>query len=164
MAARLSVRRQSLVVLAVLIMRAAGAGGQTPARPVPDELAVLMKKARTSGAIVASCKGTIIDRGRASWAVAIVSEPGGGVYAAVSSDGNAIELARFAGGAELSCYEPSQARKLNTTIKRSETIAGAVDPVSDTTVVCGFIEDTRAVCWQYSPRLKQFVVVGGWIT
>ena len=31
-------------------------------------------------------------------------------------------------------------------------------------VICAFVEDTRAVCWQYSPDAPAFVEVAGWVT
>jgi hypothetical protein len=37
-------------------------------------------------------------------------------------------------------------------------------PRFNTTVVCGFLEDTVAECWQYSPDDRAFVKVGGWTT
>ena len=82
----------------------------------------------------------------------------------VEPDAGVFELGGFKGGAELSCYSPAEARKVNVTIRRSETIQGSITPEYPTTVACGFVEDTTAVCWQYSPLKRAFVKVGGWVT
>ena len=50
------------------------------------------------------------------------------------------------------------------TIKQSETIEGSLAPHFNTTVVCGFVEATQAVCWQYASRVRRFIVVGRWRT
>ncbi len=65
---------------------------------------------------------------------------------------------------ELACYTAADARKLNESIRRSATISGSVTPAFATTVVCAFVEDTSAVCWQYSAKARAFVKVGDWQT
>jgi hypothetical protein len=87
-----------------------------------------------------------------------------GRYKVVGDGGVSFDLAGYAGRPELSCYTPQAARKLNSTIAVSETVRGSVKPRWRTTVVCGFVEETRAVCWQYSPKDKRFIQVGSWIT
>lgn len=82
----------------------------------------------------------------------------------LQADATAIELALFTREPDLSCYSRADAEKLNATIAQSQTISGAVAPRWDTAVICAFVEDTTAVCWQYSPADKAFVKVGGWIT
>jgi hypothetical protein len=39
-----------------------------------------------------------------------------------------------------------------------------VAPAFSTTVVCGFVEETSAVCWQYSPAARAFIKIGEWQT
>jgi hypothetical protein len=51
-----------------------------------------------------------------------------------------------------------------TVVSQSSTILGQIVKRFDTTVVCGFLEDTVAECWQYSPDDRAFVEVGGWTT
>ena len=75
-----------------------------------------------------------------------------------------MELAPFKGAPELACYTPAEARKIDETIRQSATISGKVAPMFATTVVCGFVEDTTAMCWQYSPKTRAFVKVGEWQT
>jgi hypothetical protein len=88
----------------------------------------------------------------------------GGRYVAIHADGRVSELASFRTSADLTCYTPAEARRIDTTIRQSETIQGAVRPRWNTTVVCGFLDDTSAVCWQYSTAQRRFVEVGRWIT
>ena len=128
------------------------------AQPVPAELSALLEKARL-GSPVAWCRGEFRSGRPAAYVVAVP-----GRYLVVESDALVTELASFTGGAELSCYTPAEARKLHRTIAQSETIQGRIIPRWRTTVVCGFVEDTRAVCWQYSPRDRRFVKVGEWVT
>ena len=85
-------------------------------------------------------------------------------YVVLHADGRSEILAVYAGRPDLSCYSRRQAEELNASIRTSETIEGGLTPRWDTTVVCGFIHDTEAVCWQYSPSEKKFVQVGGWTT
>lgn len=85
-------------------------------------------------------------------------------YVVIESDATAHELSAYKGGADIACYAPAEVKGLNATIAASETIHGKVNPRWSTTMVCGFVEDTEAVCWQYSPAESRFVTVGGWIT
>ena len=79
-------------------------------------------------------------------------------------DATVEALASFTGRAALSCYSRAEAEQLNVTIARSETIAGHVTPRWNTTVVCGFVDETTSVCWQYSPADGAFIKVGEWVT
>ena len=76
----------------------------------------------------------------------------------------AIELASFSGAADLACYSLVEAKRLNESIVGSKTIHGGISPILNTTVVCGFVDNTSAVCWQYSPAQSAFVKVGEWVT
>ena len=82
----------------------------------------------------------------------------------VEADATVSELGAFTGLADLSCYTAAEARNVNATIRRSNTVQGAIAPEHPTTVVCAFVENTSAVCWQYSPVTRAFVKVGGWVT
>jgi hypothetical protein len=112
---------------------------------------------------VAWCRGEFRGARHSGYALALASDSGGR-YLVLEPDGKVFALASFTGGAELSCYTPAQARQLNHTIAQSETIHGKVAPRWNTPVVCAFVEDTSAVCWQYSPAGRVFVEVGRWIT
>ncbi len=79
-------------------------------------------------------------------------------------DSTVEDLAAFMPSADLSCYSRAEAEKLNIAISRSETIHGHITPRWSTTVVCGFVDETTATCWQYSPEDRLFVQVGGWVT
>jgi hypothetical protein len=155
---RSAFRRQPLFWLTFAVSSIAAA------QPVPSELSAWAAKARLEGAIVASCRGEFRSGRPRGYAVAIASQPKGGRYLVVESDATVVQLASFVGGADLSCYTPAAARKLDRAIGESEAIHGQIAPRWRTTIVCGFVEDTRAVCWQYSPASREYVKVGGWIT
>ncbi len=72
--------------------------------------------------------------------------------------------AAFTGGADLACYSPAKAKDLDRSIRSNGTMHGGISPQWSTTVVCGFVDNTNAVCWQYSPAARAFVKVGEWIT
>ena len=136
----------------------------TAAQPVPSPLSALLAKAGVERPVAGWCAGEFRPGRPGAYAVAITESPAGGRYLVVESDAGVFELSGFEGGAELSCYSPAEARKVDETIRRSETIQGSITPEYPTTVVCGFVEDTSAVCWQYSPLKRAFVKVGGWVT
>jgi hypothetical protein len=131
--------------------------------PVPPELSALAAKAKVVGLVSAWCR--VLFQGRpGAYAVATTSADRGGRYLVVESDATTIELGSFRETPDLACYTPAQAKALNRTIRESETIQGWVTPRWSTTVVCGFVDDTTSVCWQYSPANRAFVRVGGWST
>ncbi len=132
--------------------------------PVPPALSALIAAARLDSPVVAWCTGEFRSGRSGAYAVALAAGTSGGRYVIVEADATVTELAPFAGGADLACYSPADARRLDRSIRGSETIHGRVAPVSKTTVVCGFVEDTRAVCWQHSPSRGAFVKVGEWLT
>ena len=88
----------------------------------------------------------------------------GGRYLVIDGSGAAVELAKFEGKPDLSCYTRARARDLHRDIQRSETLSGRVAPRFNTTTVCGFVDATTATCWQYSPAERMYVEVGGWTT
>ena len=137
---------------------------QRGASPPPAELSALVAKARVEGAIAAWCRGELRAGRSGGFAVALSASRGGGRYMALDADGTVTELAAYTGSAEVSCYSRAEARRLNDTIRQSQTIHGEVTPRWNTAVVCAFVEETSAVCWQHSPDGRTFVKVGGWVT
>ena len=129
----------------------------------PAELVTLMAKARLDGTVTAWCRAEFRSGRRGAFAVA-VTRAGGGRYVALGEDGRATELTPFSGKPDLSCYSRAEAEKLDRSIRQSETIHGQITPRWNTTVVCGFIDDTTAQCWQWSPTDRVFVRVGRWTT
>lgn len=134
------------------------------AQPVPSTLAALAAKARLDGSVAAWCRGEFRSGHPGAFAVAVTSAAGGGRYVVLDSDGTVTELGVFKRRPDLSCYSRAQAEKINVTISRSDTIHGHIAPRWSTTVVCAFIDDTTAACWQYSPAERTFVKVGQWVT
>ena len=140
-------------------LAAAPAAGQ----PVPPELARLAQQARLDQ-VAAWCRGEFRSGRRGDFAAALSGAGGGGRYVMLAADGSLTELAPYKGGPDLACYSRAQALELNRAMGRSETIHGQITPRWSTAVICGFVEDTSAVCWQYSPTDRAFVQVGRWIT
>lgn len=131
---------------------------------VSPELSVLVQKAQLQLPVVSSCRGEFRAGRSRAYAVAVSSASAGGRYLVLESDATVLELAAFTGRPDLACYTPAAARKLNRDISRSATINGQIAPRWRTTVVCAFVNDTSAVCWQYSPTDRMFVKVGAWVT
>ena len=134
------------------------------AQEIPSGLTELIRGARLNEPVAAWCRAEFRSGHPGAFAVALTSAPGGGRYVALDSDGGVIELGRFKRTADLSCYSRAEAEKLDGTIRKSETVHGRIKPRWNTTVVCGFVDDTTAVCWQYSPADRAFAKVGEWIT
>lgn len=157
----------SLAAIVLLSPPPQSGAGQAPARtvpPLPPELSALAAKAPLEGPIAAWCRGGLRPNGPDGFAVAVAASGGGGRYVVLETDGTVVDLARFTGQPEVSCYSRAEARRLNDTIRQSQTIHGEVEPRWNTTVVCGFVEETSAVCWQHSPDRRAFVKIGGWVT
>jgi hypothetical protein len=151
----------SFPVIAAALAIVAATGGQ---QAVPRELSALAAKVRLEAPVVSWCRGEFRAGRSGAFAVAVAPAAGGGRYLVLDADGTVVELGSFTGGPDLSCYTPDEARKLHSVIGQSETIQGRIVPRWRTTVVCGFVEDTAAVCWQHSPRDRVFVRVGEWVT
>ena len=131
---------------------------------LPGDLAELTIKARLTGTIVSHCAAEY-ELGRVgAFAVAAISPDGNGRYVALHPDGVMQEIIPFSSVGQVSCYTRAAALKLDATIRKSETIHGSIEPRFDTTVVCTFIDDTTAMCWQYAPAVRDFVKVGQWTT
>ncbi len=99
-----------------------------------------------------------------AYAVAISTPQGGGRYLVIEREDRSTVLGNYAGPADLSCRSAAQADALNESIARSATVQGSVRARGPSTVVCGFVEPTRALCWQYTPAARAFVQVGEWTT
>jgi hypothetical protein len=145
----------ALIVLALAV-------ALQPAPKPPQELAALAATAKVAP-ILTWCRAEFQSGQRGSFAVAVGAD-GAGRYLALDADGRATALSEFKGRAELSCYTRAEAEKLERSIRQSETIHGQVTPRWNTTVVCGFTDDTTAQCWQYAPTDRAFVRVGQWTT
>jgi hypothetical protein len=130
----------------------------------PKELTALMAKTRVDGKLTSWCSGEFRVGRRDAFAAAVTSSTGGGRYLLLDADGTVVELAPFKDAPDLACYTPAEARTLSESIRNSQTISGGVAPTFTTTVVCGFVDNTSAVCWQYSPTARAFVKVGEWQT
>ena len=150
----------SAIAVIVVVAAAATVVGQDR----PSELAALVAKARIDGRITSRCRAEFRPGHPGAFALAVTSSNGAGRYVALDSDGAVGELGAFKDGVDLSCYSRREAEKLDRTIKESETIHGQIRPRWNTTVVCGFVDGTSAVCWQYSPAERAFVKVGQWVT
>lgn len=156
-------------LIAVLLAPWLTAGAtQVPSRRAsqepPADLAALASKARLDGAIVAWCRGELRVGRSGGFALAVSAPVGGGRYVVLEEDGSVSELAAYKGQPEVSCYSRAEARRLNDTIRQSQAIHGEVTPRWNTAVICAFVEETSAVCWQHSPDRRAFVKVGGWVT
>lgn len=133
-------------------------------QPVPPALSAMVTRAQIEGRVTAWCGGEFRAGHPDAFAAAVTSAAGQGRYVVLDSDGTVAELGAFEGEPDLSCYTPAEARKLTETIGESNTIEGHVAPRWPTTVICAFSDSTTAACWQYSPKARRFVKVGGWIT
>jgi len=147
----------SVCAAAFLVLRLA-------AQTADPALATLLERAGEHGRVEASCRGSFWPAHSADFAAAVTDAPGGGRYLAVQADGRVHELAEYGGKADLSCYTVAEADRLNAAIAQSQTMNGRVVAEWDGTVVCGFIEPTIAVCWQYAQEQRKFVRIGGWTT
>ncbi|MFN7915517.1 MAG: hypothetical protein U0Q55_09260 [Vicinamibacterales bacterium] len=127
------------------------------------DLPALLTRAGISVTPLASCRGEFRPGHPGDYAVAL-PDPAGGRYAVVQDDGKVQALAPFTGTPDLSCYSLRDADRLNDTIAKSQTMNGRVVAEWDGMVVCGFIEPTIALCWQYAPEDRAFVRIGGWTT
>lgn len=99
-----------------------------------------------------------------AYAVAVKSASGGGRYLVLDADGAVTPLLPYSGDVDLSCYPRERAEELASAIKQSSTIEGHLAPRWDATVVCAFIENTQAVCWQFDRDARRYVEVGRWRT
>ena len=148
-----------LVSLAALTLIA----WSTSAQPVPAELSRLVARARLDSPVADWCRTEFRAGHTDAYAVALTSGTGGR-YVVLDLSGTVVELAAFSGSPDLACYTPTEIRKLDRAIRESDTVHGHIATVSATTVVCGFVDDTTAICWQYSPGDRVFVKVGQWVT
>jgi hypothetical protein len=150
--------------LAALLTLAFAGAAIAAGPPAPAELLALAAKSRLAAPVAGWCRGELRPGYPGGFAVAIRSAKNGGRYLVLNQDGTVFELASYSGSAELACYTPAEALKLDATIGSSQTVHGKIAPAGSTTVICGFVDATSAVCWQYSPAAGKFVKVGEWIT
>lgn len=153
----------SPVLMMVLCAMVPLAPARPSRQPPPPDLAALLTRAGADGQVMAWCQGEF-RRGRPGGYAVALANPHGRQFVVVDAQGTVMALAAFTGDADLACYTPAAAAALSVTIRRSTTIEGRVAPRWKTTVVCGFIENTTAKCWQYSPASRAFVRIGGWVT
>ena len=141
------------------------AGALNVTQAPPPDLAALVAKARLDAPVAAWCRAEFQAGRRGAFAVAVTSASGGGRYVALQADGHAVELAAFKETPNLACYGRAEARTLGRSLQQSaDIVQGNLAPRWNTTVVCGFIDNTSAECWQYSPDARAFVSVGRWVT
>ena len=145
---------------ALLVAGAVGA----EAAPAPTDLIALAAEGKVEGPLASWCRGTFGSEHSGAYAVATLSSTGGGQYLVLGMNGKVIQLATFTGGGDLACYSPDKARELSKSIAANAIVHGGISPVWNSTVICGFVEETHAVCWQYSPNARAFVRVGEWVT
>jgi hypothetical protein len=134
------------------------------AQALPAAVAELASRANLTRPVVAWCTGEFRTGQSGDFAVAVSPGADSGRYLILGADATVTELATYTAGAELACYSRGEAEGLSASIEESESVQGGIRPRFDTTVVCGFVTNTEAVCWQYSPPDRGFVRVGGWIT
>ena len=152
------IRTALSVVCAVAI--ASGAAAQAP----PSHLTELVAKARLNGVVADWCRGEFGSGHAEAFAVALRATPDSGRYLILEENATVTELAAFAYGAELQCLSRAEAEQRDLAIRETGTVAGHITPRFNTSVVCGFVTNTEAVCWQYSPIDRAFARVGGWMT
>ena len=139
---------------------ASGAAAQDP----PSQLTELVAKARLQGAVAGWCRAEFGSGHAGAFAVALRVTADSGRYLFLEDNATVTELATFADGAELQCLSRAEAEQRDLAIRQTETVTGHITPRFNTSVVCGFVTNTEAVCWQYSPIDRAFVRVGGWMT
>ena len=149
----------STLILALVV----GVAAQGDPVKVAPDLGLLLGKTKLPGEIVAWCGAELRAGEPRAFALAL-NRAEGGRYVMLHADTHVSPLAAYKGRADLSCYTRAAAEKLNRTIRESGTINGQIAPLWDTSVICGFIDDTTAECWQYSPISQLFMKVGGWTT
>ena len=140
-----------------IIFNGGGRGAGPRGASLPQDLAGLIAKTSLEGTVYSWCPAA------GGFALALIGtrEPR---YVVLHGDGRTETLAPYKGSPELTCYSRREAEKLDASIRASETIQGSVTPRWNTTVICGFVEPTVALCWQYSPTERAFVGIGGWTT
>jgi hypothetical protein len=131
---------------------------------VPPDFVRLAAKSHLEAPVASWCRAEFRAGYDGAFAAAVTSPSGGGRYIALDSDATVTELGRFEKTPDLACYSRANAEALGRSISRSDIVHGHIEPRWNTTVVCGFTDNTSAVCWQYSPEGRTFVQVGRWIT
>jgi len=153
------VKGQPLTLLFALAL-ASPSAAQDP----PFQLTRLMAKAHLRGTVASWCRGEFRGGYAGAFAVAVRSAPDSGRYVIVDTAGSIADLARYADGAEVSCFTRAEAQDLSKTLANMKAVHGSIRPRFDTTVVCAFLSNSEAACWQCSPAGRAFVRSGGWVT
>lgn len=143
---------------------AAHAEGETD-KTTLDHLTALLSSPEYEGYFaVTYCIADFDMDGKADHAFGTVTNsPVFGAYFVQLGD-RLIELAYHNTGPELQCLDAKETRERNSTIGISETIHGSIESGDSEYVVCGFVNNTEAVCWRYDKSRNDFVVAGGWTT
>ncbi|MDA0266647.1 MAG: hypothetical protein O2890_07445 [Cyanobacteria bacterium] len=132
---------------------------------VPHDLAALVRKAKIEHGITDWCRGDFGLSHVSAYAISTThTSADRGQYFILGIDSAPIVLAAFTHGSQLRCDTPAAASARGAAIAASPIIHGYIAPRWDTTVICGWVTATRALCWQYSPSDRQFIIVGEWIT
>jgi hypothetical protein len=134
-----------------------------PGDAPPAAVTALAARAGVTAPLVRWCAVRAPDRAAGAFAVAAGSAAGGR-YLVLGAVSPAQELATYDGAPDLSCYTRAQADRLARALRDSDTLHGALVPRWPTTVVCGFVHETEAACWQFDPERRKFVQVGQWTT
>ena len=151
------------VTLTLIVALGVGVAAQSASVEIPPDLRALLGRSKLSGPIATWCGAPLRAGEPRAFALALMSADGGR-YVILDAESRVRALARYRGQPDLSCYTRAEAEKLQRTIQQSDTIHGQIAPRFSTTVICGFVEDTTAECWQYSPANQMFVKIGGWTT
>jgi hypothetical protein len=152
------------LLMFLTISAAATLSAAQPGLSPPRDLAAMFAKARVEGTLASWCRGQFRAGRPSAYAAALTLPTGGGRYLVLDGEAAVVELASFKSAPDLACYTPAEARKLHEAIQTTETVSGRIAPRFTTTVVCAFVEETNAVCWQYSPAARAFIKVGEWQT
>lgn len=138
--------------------------GSVVAQLRPPEMLELVAKAGFEGTVVRWCPAEI-ETGRARvFVVAVNPSQGERRYVVLDPDGSVTPLAPYAGTADVSCYPRERADEVGAAMKASDTVTGQLAPRWNSTVICAFVQETEAACWQFDPGGKRFVEVGRWRT
>ncbi len=158
--------KRVLTILATLVAPLSGGAvwaGDSPAVTL-DRLTALLAADYEGQVAVVYCMASFDSDGETDLAFATVStgRPAGAYF--VTMGGRLVELAPHSvASPDLQCLGAREAEELDQAIKASEGIHGGITGSGAGSDICGFVEDTRAVCWGYDDATGSAVVVGGWI-
>lgn len=156
--------RKFLAIFLALVSSGANAAEEAD-KAVRDRLAALLNAPEYKGSVVVNyCIADFDMDGKVDYAFGtVINSQMSGIYVVQLGD-RLIELAPHNTGSDLQCLDARKAGELNNTIEASEGIHGGIESSGPGDIVCGFVNETEAVCWKYDKSTNSFVVVGGWIT